>query len=108
MGGLGSGRTGGAACVDDCRSIDVRRWQREGLLIDGRGFNWQWTHNGETTANIGATVDAGQVMFRYRIRKNGGDWQDMNYPVYLESTPCTYGSENAIGFYVRLWGAGGA
>lgn len=93
MGGLGSGRTGGADCIDDCRSIDVRRWQRDGFMIDGRVFNWQWTRNGETIATIGVTVETGRVMLRYRTRKNGGDWQDMDYPVYMTTTPCTYGGE---------------
>lgn len=93
MGGLGSGRQWGAVCTDECRSIDVRRWQRDGLLSDGRWFNWQWTRDGETIANIGVTVEAGRVLLRYRIRKNGDDWQDMDYPVYLTTTPCTYGGE---------------
>lgn len=93
MGGLGSGRTGGAACVDDCRSIDVRRWQRDGLLIDGRGFPWQWTRNGETIATIGVIVETGLVRLNYQIRKHGGEWQAMNYPVCLTTTPCTYGGE---------------
>jgi hypothetical protein len=43
MGGYGSGRRFGADCTDDYRSIDVRRWQREGFLNAGQSFNWQWS-----------------------------------------------------------------
>jgi hypothetical protein len=93
MGGYGSGRTGGAACTDECRHIDVRRWQRDGLLNTGSWFNWQWTRNGETIANISVSVEAGRVLLHYRFRQNGGDWQDLDYPVYLTATPCTYGNE---------------
>ena len=93
MGGLGSGRTGGAACTDECRSIDVRHWQREGLLTVGRWFPWQWSRNGEAIASINVTVEDGRVLLRYRFRKNGSEWQSINHPVYLTSTPCTYGGE---------------
>ncbi len=93
MGGLGSGRTGGAACTDECRSIDVRCLRREGLLTVGRWFPWQWTRNGEAIASINVTVEAGRVLLRYRYRQNGGDWKSLDYPVYLTTTPCTYGGE---------------
>ena len=36
MGGIGSGRRwypGAKDTIDDYRSIDVRRWKREGLLV---------------------------------------------------------------------------
>lgn len=93
MGGWGSGRQGSADCTDSCRSIDVRRWQRDGLLAPGRWFNWQWTSDGETVANINVQSEAGRVRLNYRIRQNGGDWQSMDYPVYLTTTPCNYGGE---------------
>lgn len=91
MGGWNSGRHGGTDCTDDCRSIDIRRWQRDGLLITGRSFNWQWTQSGETVANIGVTAEDGRVMLSYRYRRNEGEWQSLDYPVKLATTPCTYG-----------------
>jgi hypothetical protein len=96
MGGWNSGRHGGTDCTDDCRSIDIRRWQRDGLLITGRSFNWQWTQNGETEANIGVTAEDGRVMLSYRYRRNEGEWQNLDYPAKLAITPCTYGG-------VRYW-----
>ena len=50
MGGYGSGRKFGASCTDDYLSIDVRQWQRDGYLVPGLQFHWQWTHNGEKVA----------------------------------------------------------
>jgi len=50
MGGIGSGnlyRWDKRDAVEDYRSLDVRRWQRDGLLTPARWFNWQWTRDSE-------------------------------------------------------------
>ena len=55
MGGCGSGRHwhfGAKDTTDDYRTLDVRRWQREGYLEPGRRFGWQWTRDSETVASI--------------------------------------------------------
>ena len=49
MGGLGSGnfyRCGAKDRAEDCRSLDVRRWQSEGSLEPGRFFGWAWYQDG--------------------------------------------------------------
>lgn len=60
MGGIGSGRFWRYDTIDkveDNRSIDVRRWQRDGLLYTGNGFNWQWSRDCKLVANISVKVD---------------------------------------------------
>ena len=55
MGGPGSGnrwRYGAKSTTDDYRTLDVRRWAREGLLRPGYWGGWQWTRDGETVASI--------------------------------------------------------
>jgi hypothetical protein len=50
MGGIGSGRHwryGTKSITNEYRSIDVRRWAREGMLEPGRRFFWQWNIDGE-------------------------------------------------------------
>lgn len=99
MGGIGSGRHwhyGAKDTVEGYRSIDVRRWQREGLLTPRRCFNWQWTRDGEAVANINVRAEAGRVVLSYRYKRNEGEWESLDYPVLLESTPSTYGG-------VRYW-----
>ena len=95
MGGLGSGRHwrfNSRDTVEDCRSLDVRRWQRDGLLSPGNGFNWQWSRNGETMANIGVGVEAGQLSLTYRVRlRKAEEWESVVEPVLLETTPGTFG-----------------
>jgi hypothetical protein len=49
---------GGRDTCESCKSIDVRRWHREGRLRDGQQFTWSWTSGlirGARTA-IGLTI----------------------------------------------------
>ncbi len=97
MGGLGSGRRyqHGGDCTDDYRRIDVRSWQREGLLAAGCSFSCKWSRNGETIADINVRTEADRVFFNYRHRRNGGEWKHEDYPVRLDWTACTYGGRRA-------------
>jgi len=96
MGGLGSGRHwhyGAKDTTCDYRSIDVRHWNREGLLVPGSAFGWQWSRNGEVVASIQIRAESGRVILTYRHRQNGGEWKDECYPVQLDWTPCNFGGE---------------
>lgn len=95
MGGIGSGRRWqfGADTTDSYRSIDIRWLKREGLLSSGVCRNITWSRNGEVTASINVRSEPGRVFLNYRHRANGGEWQNENYPVYLDITPCHMGGE---------------
>ena len=89
MGGIGSGRRWGngyRSTTDAYRSIDVRRWRRDGLLEPGRYFGWQWTREGEETGSIRVRIGHGNLRLMYRQRDYGEEWQDMDYPVHLTWT----------------------
>jgi hypothetical protein len=77
------------------RPLDIRRLQRDGLLTPSRAFWWKWTHNGEEVASIQMRTEVDRVILNYRSRSNGGDWQPMEYPVYLEWTACNLGGRRA-------------
>jgi hypothetical protein len=100
VGGFGSGRQGGKSCANDMLALDVRSIKRAGRLTPGSWFSWQWACNGETTASIRLwVVEADRVRLDYRNRSshhNGGEWEDMQYSVRLEWTPCGYGGK-------RVW-----
>ena len=97
MGGFGSGRKFGANVTEDYRQIDIRRWQRDGLLFPGNVINWQWSRNGEKIASIGAKVETGHLRLIYNYRANGSEmWESLDYPIRLQTTHCNYGS-------VRYW-----
>lgn len=91
MGGMGSGRRRHFSAndtTDDYRSIDVRRWRRDGLLDPHRSFGWQWSRHGEVVASIQMRTEPDRVLLTYRHRSRGSDWQDESYPVYLDWTAC--------------------
>ena len=93
MGGFNSGWHGGKRTTADMRALDIRKLQREGLLNPGRSFGWSWKRGGETVASINLAVSLGCVTLDYRNRPNGGQWQDMKYPVQLANTACHYGGQ---------------
>jgi hypothetical protein len=92
---MGSGRHwhyGANGTTDDYRAIDVRRWQRDGLLTAGRAFGWQWSRDGKVVASIQVRVETDRVWLIYRHQSGGGgEWKDKNYPVWLDWTPCNLG-----------------
>ncbi|NOT13785.1 MAG: hypothetical protein HOP23_18490 [Methylococcaceae bacterium] len=93
MGGYGSGRKFGAGCTEDYRSIDIRRWQRDGYLVPGRYLDWQWLQNGEKVAAISVKVETGRLRLIYYYRSNDAEWENLDYPVSLQTTACHYGRE---------------
>lgn len=97
MGGLGSGRRwqSGKDITDDYRSLDARRWQRDGLLTPGQAFGWHWSRGGEKVASIDVRTEPGHLILSYRHRNNGEEWKSKEYPVELDWTPCTYGGHRA-------------
>jgi hypothetical protein len=59
-------------------------------------MDWTWSRHGESIATIRAKVEVGQVRLQYNYRKDGDDWESLDYPVKLLTTPCHYGG-------VRYW-----
>jgi hypothetical protein len=93
---MGSGRHwhyGAKDTISDYRSIDVRRWQRDGLLGPHQFFSWQWSRDSETVASIRVRTEPGRVILTYSHRSGGGDWKDQSYPIQLDWTPCNLGGE---------------
>mgnify|MGYP001821906903 CR=1 FL=1 len=96
MGGIGSGRDwywGANDTTDDYRSIDVRRWKRDGLLSSHQSFGWQWSRDGEVAASIQVRTESDRVILTYRHRNGSDDWKDECYPIYLDWTPCPFGGQ---------------
>ena len=98
MGGYGSGtwdRSGTKRTADSCRQLDVRRWQRGGLLGAGTRFDWTWTREGKQVADIGVSVGEGSLTLEYRYRQGEGDWESVVEDVALVWTNCNYGGRRA-------------
>ncbi|UAT31468.1 hypothetical protein K7T73_04340 [Bacillus badius] len=92
MGGYGSGLYGngtgiGKTAVEHCRSIDIRRWQREKILSPGRSFTWVWyDESGEPTATISVIPERNRLILAYSV--NG---ESIRTNVYLSNTKTGFG-----------------
>jgi hypothetical protein len=97
MGGMNSGRRdqGGKRITSDCHSLDVRLFQRDGVLVAGRSFTTSWMRNGKAIASIQVKVEADRVILDYRHQRDGDEWKSQNYPVRIEWTSCNYGGSRA-------------
>ena len=97
MGGMGSGsyyRWNSKDTTGDYRSIDVRRWKRDGLLEPRQSFGWNWLRNDEVFASIQVQTESDRVILDYRHRNRGEEeWKTEKYPVYLEWTGCHLGGQ---------------
>jgi hypothetical protein len=99
VGGIGSGRRdqSGKDLTEESRPLDIRKLHRAGVLKPGRWFGWEWSVHGTVVANIQVRAEVSRVVLVYRYRRRGdADWQDVEQPVNLDQTPCTYGG-------TRLW-----
>ncbi len=80
--------------TSDYRSIDVRRWKRDGLLAPNQSFVSWWSRDGETVGSIQVRTEADRVILTYRHQNIGEDnWKDESYPIYLAWTPCRLGGK---------------
>ncbi len=91
MGGYGSGRTGRKQIAEDCKSLDVNRLQREGVLNVGVMGNWVWFSNGEEVGRIGYSMTDAGLKLNYRVRCHGNDWEAVTETVPLTYVACHYG-----------------
>jgi hypothetical protein len=96
MGGTGSGqywRYGAKDTTSDYRSIDVRRWKRNGFLDPNQSYSWSWSRNGKFIASILVRTEPGRVILTYRHRHPGEEWKDESCPVLLDWSDCNYGGK---------------
>ena len=102
LGGFGSTRWGWhskATTVEECRSLDVNRWIREGIIVpeSRRWGSWVWTnrYTNKQAASIGYEVNTTGsppwVRLYYTVTPWAGDPVDYDYKIALVSTMPNYG-----------------
>jgi hypothetical protein len=85
---------GGRATCESCKSIDVRRWQREGRLSPGQFFSCSWTRGGEPSGSISVRTELGAVVLIYRSRKlSATEWRSIEQRVSIDWTACHLGGQ---------------
>ncbi|MEP3946679.1 hypothetical protein [Ascidiaceihabitans sp.] len=93
MGGYGSGRTGYRQKAEECRTLDVNRMHRQGVLRAGQSGNWIWSRDGAEVARVGYHAHDGHLVLNYRVRLHGGPWESVIEPVPLVYAQCHYGGQ---------------
>lgn len=85
---FGAGRPASHLKAEHCRRIDVRGWQREGILQAGRAGTWQWSDpdTGEHRASIRHSSDGAAVTLSYLT---DGARREQRVP--LSQSACHYG-----------------
>jgi hypothetical protein len=77
--------------VEGSLSIDVRRWNRDGLLRPGR-FSWSWTRRGEPAGTIEFAPASDAVVLLYCWRASEEEkWRSFEQRVPLTWTRCHLG-----------------
>jgi hypothetical protein len=83
---------GGRTTVESCKSIDVRRWHREGRLRAGQYFSCSWTRAGAPSGSISVQTEADAVVLAFRHRSGGDtEWQSVEQRVPITWTACHLG-----------------
>jgi hypothetical protein len=83
---------GGGPTCEGCKSIDVRRWHREGRLHAGQQFSWSWTCGGEPSGNISVRSEPDAMVLMYRSRRwVATEWKSIEQRVPITWTECHLG-----------------
>ena len=93
MGGRGSGRRSsynGKAETNDSMPLDIRKFTRQGLLVPGNSFSWQWLVNDRQVSGISIRVEFQGVVLSYRIRSIG---EVVEQRVHTQTSPCHLGGQ---------------
>ncbi|KIN79616.1 hypothetical protein [Sulfitobacter mediterraneus] len=93
MGGYGSGRTSSKQIAEQCKSLDVNRFHRDGCLRPGSSGNWVWSRDGEEVERINYRAEERRLVLDYKVRVYGGDWEPISQPIRITHVDCNYGNK---------------
>ena len=96
MGGIGSGsyeRKHTKGMVTNDRTLDIRFWQREGVMKPGLRFEVRWGQQDTLILGVAVRVEKQQVVLAYRHSRSDGSLTLVEYPITLDWTPCPFGGQ---------------
>jgi hypothetical protein len=84
----------GRTTCESCRSVDVRRWQREGRLRAGQYFSYSSECGGEPFGGISVRTERDAVVLTYRALNWGAtEGKSIEQRVPITWTPCHLGGQ---------------
>lgn len=95
MGGLGSGghNHSGRRTTADAHRLDVNKLRRAGVLTEGWIGGWQWTSNGQKSADIQIRTGVTTITLIYRTREREGLWREVEQPIGIAWESCRFGGQ---------------
>jgi hypothetical protein len=97
VGGYGSGRFVTRKKTDDCLSVDIRTWRRDGVLGYGLPQRILQRRIGNLTVRIWVHIELKQCTLTTSYHRDDGTrWDDADKVIHFDFTPCHYG-------YSRTW-----
>jgi hypothetical protein len=89
---MGRPAYGGRATSESRKSIDVRRWHREGQLHAGQRFSCSWTRGGTPSGTISVQTEPDAVVLTFRYRSSTDtEWESVEQRVPITWTACHLG-----------------
>jgi hypothetical protein len=88
---FGAGRPGSRVKAGQVLSLDIRQLARLGYTKRNCSFGWQWERDGEPTATIGITVQAGMALTLNYTATIQGQARDYAQRIKLTHTACHFG-----------------
>jgi hypothetical protein len=85
------GRSAHRVTCENCKSVDVLRWHREGRLQAGRTFTWCWTFGDETSGRVTVHCAPDTVTLVYRIPNSVGELLESLQRISIAWTECSLG-----------------
>ncbi len=83
-----------SATCESCKSIDVRRFHREGRLLAGQQFSWSWKRGNEPSGSINIRAEADTLVLTYRWRSwSATEWKTVEQQVPITWTACHLGGQ---------------
>ena len=82
----------GRPTCERCKSIDIRRWHREGRLRAGQAFSLAWTDGGQPPDSILVRTEDGAAVLMFWSRRHGQtEWPPVVQRVPIDWTACRLG-----------------
>ena len=82
---------GARAACESHKTIDVRRWHRDGRLAAGQSFTNSWTFGGKPAGTINVTTQADVVTLTYSTRRGDAARKPVSQRVPITWTDCHFG-----------------
>ena len=83
---------GARTACESCKSIDVRRWHRDGRFAADQYFTCSWSRFGSDAGSIKVSAERDAVVLTYQTRHClAAEWKPINQRVPITWTDCHFG-----------------